>query len=221
MRIEPVVGPTPVQDGAITDARASRDRCMVVQDGHGRYQEAVFRGNVFYLTTTTSGVALAAANASTTAATAQPIVGILNPQNSGVIACILEVRYGPQATGASAANEGIPMYQVAPQLASTSITGTLPLSAKLQISGGSKMVGSVNQAYTGNAVTWITAMPFAGGNGPRFAAPTASINVNGVAREDVGGLIMIPPGTAFGVFVLAAGTTITVAGGLVWEEILL
>jgi hypothetical protein len=212
-----------VQDGVVREYRFTRDSSLVVSDGAARYQELVFRGNnqgVFALSTTTSGVTLAAANASLVAATFQPIVGFFNPAASGKICSILQVSYGVQATGAAAVNEGIPIYQVTGQGASTTITGTNPLNLKTMLTGGSVCIGSVNQAFTGNASTFIQLKPFTGlGGGPRVTAPTASINTNTLAIDNVDGLIQIPPGFAFGLGVLASGTTITVASSIIWTEI--
>ena len=205
-------------DGVLTGARFSNDSCLIVQAGHAKYQEAVLRGNVYSLTTTSSGVTLASANASTTAATAQPIVGFINPANSGVNCVILEARCGPQATGGSAANEGVYGFQIAANGASTSITGTPPTNNLRWTATGSRVIGAVNAAFTGNTITWVWAMPFVG-VGPRFAAPTASINVHGIEREIVDGLIIIPPGTGIGLFTLGAGTAITVGASLIWDEV--
>ena len=213
------IGELAGQDSGIQPLSLTKTGALKTADRHGRYQEAVFRGNVYCLTTGTGGVALAAANASLVAATFQPLVGLLNPTNSLVAAVILQACYGTQATGAAAANEGIPVYQVAAPGASTTIAGTVPLSMKTLTAAGSKMIGSVNQAYTGNTVTWIVLKPFAGAEGPRMTAPTASINVNSLGSEELAGMILVPPGAAFGIGVLAAGTTITSAASLVWEEI--
>ena len=217
-RLKGNVGPSPAGDNTEGPLRLTRDLTLVTQDGHAKYQEAVFRGNCYSVMTAAAGVTLAAANASLTAATAQPIVGFLNPVNSGVNCVIWEVVCGPQATGGSAANEGAYVYQYAPGSASTSISGTVPLSLKTMTAGGSRCIGSLNQAFTANAVTWIQLKPMVT-NVSRFAAPTASINVNGIGKDMVDGVIVIPPGCAFGVFTLATGTAITVGASLTWEEI--
>lgn len=221
MLSEGKAGPRILQDGAQAELYLLKNAAGAVGDAAAHYQETIYRGNAYVLNTGTAGVALAAANASLVNTTFQPIVGFLNPSNSGVIAVILHGIYGPQATGASAVNEGIPIYQVCgPNAASTiaQANQTNPTNLKTLLASGSLMIGSVNQAFAGISPAWTVLKPFVG-SGPRFSAPTASINVNGVAVENVDGLIQIPPGWAIGLGVLAAGTTITVTGGLVWKEI--
>lgn len=220
MDIANVGYPGVLAENADAKPRIARDACVIIQDGHGRYLEPLMRGNCFSIMTAAAGITLGANNAILTAATAQPIVGIWNPPGSGVYANILEVIYGPQATGAAAVNEGIPVYQIAvagPQ-AIISQAGTQSTSMKTLTIGGGKCLGLLNQALTGNTAAWTQLKPFVGG-GPRFAAPTASINVNGLARDETAGTILVPPGVAWGLFVLASGTAITVGASALYEEI--
>ncbi len=207
------------QDAGIQPIRLGRKGAVVTQDAHGRYLESIYRGNCYLLSTGSGGVALGANTLGviTTAATAQPIVGILNPSNSGVLAAIYLAAAGAQATGATPANEGVYIYADTVANASTTIAGTVPTSLKTLTAAGSKMVGSVNQAYTGNTSAWAMLKPFVG-SGPRTAAPTASINVNTIAQEELSGIIQIPPGFGFGIGCLSAGTAITSAAYLIWEE---
>lgn len=206
------------------DAVSNRYGHQIVADGLPKYTGMADAGIVYTLTTTSSGVTLAAANASTTAATFQPVVGFINPLGSGVTAILIEATYGIQSTGASAANEGIPFYEITTVStpASTSIGSAVVLNHKTlaqAAAGGQKVIASINSAFTGNGSTWIYVKPFAGAAGARTAAPTASINVSGMSKEPLDGLIQIPPGVGVGLGVLAAGTNITVAATLTWAEV--
>lgn len=211
------VGPRLGADSGELELRHSRDGCLIVQDGHARYQEAIFRGNCYSVTL--GSTTISANHASTTAATATAFVGIYNPPTSKVNAVILEAVLGASAAGASAVNEGVPVWQYVVPVATTVTSATSPLNMLSYLAQGSKVIGLVNsQALTANTATWAQLKPF-GVPGPRTAAPTASINIHAVYKELVDGEIIVPPGVAVGLFYLAAGTAISAVGGLVWEEI--
>src|SRR5205809_6167191 len=65
-------------DGAIQPLRLTRKGGLAAADVQARYQEAVLRGNVYYLAT-----GAAAPTAFVGAAGGTPLIGVLNPTGSG------------------------------------------------------------------------------------------------------------------------------------------
>src|SRR5712664_3100170 len=78
VQAETVVGPQTRSDGTQQALRGSRTGAGVVTDAHGRYQEAVLRGNVYSLS-----AAAAAPTAYTGAAAGTPLLAVFNPAGTG------------------------------------------------------------------------------------------------------------------------------------------
>src|SRR5437667_8011492 len=83
------VGPIVSSDGTIRPIRLSKDTSVVTQDAHGRYQEAVYRGNV-YIAANNAGVAWPIA----LSATATGMI-LSNPPQSRVNLSVLEITVVP------------------------------------------------------------------------------------------------------------------------------
>lgn len=83
MQISGIAGPQIRADGTEFIFRGSKDGSQVVQDGHAKYQEAVYRGNV-YTAANQTGLATAAGLSATT-----PVLTLANPAGSGKLAVLL------------------------------------------------------------------------------------------------------------------------------------
>jgi hypothetical protein len=75
-------GPQAVGPAAFPIRRGSRDACAVIQEGHGKFQEAVYRGNVFAVADQTGKTMPAGLSDSPTTVT------LFNPKGSNMLAVI-------------------------------------------------------------------------------------------------------------------------------------
>jgi hypothetical protein len=190
--------------------RGDKTGALIIADGHARYQEAVIQGNCYTLATAAAGVTIAAANVFS-AANAQPLVGVFNPQGSGVNAVMTLARHvwnsGTPAAG------GLVWATASAPAGVTAANNTNPTNMLTQRAAGSKVQGYVNSALTaitGNAIVWYS-------GGPTTGALAA--NANQAFFDEVAGLVIVPPGAAGGLFAAAAGTNPIVNACIFWEEV--
>src|SRR5436190_13277278 len=87
MQLEGTVGPQVLSDGAVAPARQDRSGSLVIVDGHAKYYEANYRGNLFHACMTT-GVIFPAP-----AATASNPFTLSNPVGSGknLVLCSMDM----------------------------------------------------------------------------------------------------------------------------------
>lgn len=171
----------------------------------------------YYLNTTAQTIA-ATHNSPLAAATATPIVGIVNPLNSGY-AAVIEHGWFTTVSGTPPASSN-PSWNFATGIStiSTNPSGTI-------VNGliGSNDVGSM-RAYNNVALTGLGVATGQVGlikhwGGAVFAGAVAANHDQGYVDNTNGGII-VPPGC--GLFVLAgsaAGTSWVVAAGMSWREI--
>lgn len=204
MLTEVRVGPIVATDGAPAPARAGKTGELIVGDAHGRYHEAVVRGNVF----------TAANQASTTftlfGTTAATGFTLANPTGSGKYLSLLSVGYA-KVTAAAAAieslvisagiNQNITAHTVALTVANMLIGSSNASVAKADASSTLPAAGVIIYAFQSPSVS-----------------ATATTGVPPVTVVDFGGLIIVSPGSFIQ---LAAGFTNTLAGiaHMVWEEV--
>ncbi len=200
------VGPQTLNDGATTTARGGRTGAQVVQDAHGRYQEAVMRGNVYRLSAPNIvGTAFVGGAGGT------PLISIYNPTGSGKNLIVLGVGIGCRIIGAAVLNTNFSLWAGV----SVANTGTLttPTNVLTNNTGGAVAQGSVNAATT--STTAITlALPIAT---YMWGTSVGTYMQSGII--DVGGLVVAPPGVlvAFGQSV--ALTTAAFDSTLIWDEV--
>ncbi len=198
------VGPQVVTDGSQIVARGGRTGEQVVADAHGRYQEAVLRGNVYT-------ACLQASTTFTLFGTTSATGFILsNPAGSGKNLSILQIAYA-RVTAESAAIEQLVL--------SASYAGQT-LSTNTAISVRNMLVGN---AAVGVAAPYsISTLSAAGVIIAPFAVPsvsaTAAVNASPICMVDYGGSIVVQQGAWLQ---LAAGFTNTLAGiaSMTWEEV--
>jgi len=203
-------GPLVLQDGAQSAVRLSKDGSVVTIDGHSRYQEACYRGNLWSLTNGYAGTTLVAASAIGQTAW-NPAVGVANPTNSGknlvVIATIAQILSGTPTSG------GIVLGFVANPSGITAAGGNAAVNMLTLQTGGSIARTFTQTAMTGSgAAIMLLPMPIT-----TFAGAIAASTPIGL-QWDLAGMILVPPGTAFGISG-TLGTATVVQAGLIWEEI--
>lgn len=204
MQIEARVGPAFGQDGVQEPPRLGRTLEMIVGHAHGRYQEAVLRGNVFCAGNSASQAT------STASGTATGLI-LTNPVNSGRILSVLDVTVGISAAVAAVFEVGVFVgaYSV------TAVTHTTALAVKNALVGsGNTGVGLADSSATLPAAPthvrtllagdWLT-----GANGH-----SAAMNV----KDELSGALALLPGTTISVQSVV-GTQAVIAG-ITWEELL-
>lgn len=193
------VGPQVAGDSTLLIPRLGRDGSSVVQDAHGRYQEAVYRGNVYF-------AANQAAVTFSAGLTITTLVGLIlsNPPGSTKLVVPLQVEY--VNTGVIVGVTGI---SVMPYSASA-ITHTTALSIKnAKVGQGYSPVALADQGAT------IPVAPVAW----KFLYSVLSTNtgvISSPAIHDLGGSLILAPGTAMAICATAA---VTGFASVTWEEV--
>jgi hypothetical protein len=205
MILEGQVGPIVGQDGARNPIRQARDASAVVQDSHGRYQEAVIRGNVFFACNQ-AGIA-----AGTGLATAAKNMTLYNPLGSGKNLVLLEITLAMTVIPAAdpgaimlAANLPTPVVPAAP----ATVTAETVQNALL---GGPAGVAKVYNTAT------LAAAPVAIRNIASAAwVTTGTTTALNTVKDEVAGAIIIPPGCYVSIMATAA---VTLQCSMTWEEV--
>lgn len=190
---------------------------QIVNDiGFGKFYEACRTGRLFHLLNSAQTIA-ATHNSPLAAATGTPIVGILNPNNSGK-AAIIQSGWMTTISGTPPAQANPTWNFAQNQLnISTNPAGTI-LSGKLDPIAGTAMKAYNNVALTGlnTASGNIGAIRHFGG--APFAGAIAANHDQGWF-DAVEGALIVPPGCICGIFAgAAAGTTWIVSAMMSWVE---
>jgi hypothetical protein len=207
------VGPGYATDGSLVDPRMTKDLATCMQQLHGKYYEATYRGNVFTCSTAAAPTTMANANASPLAAgTGQPIIGLLNPQASGKNLIIMKVNIGVAASTVVTGN--IVWNYAINQTITAAANGTI----NCNFLGGA--AASIAKAYVNTATTGSTAGIMLR---PAFQLQFGSSvgEMVGILELDMDGDIIVPPG---GYIALANGTanaSTTYQASITWEEALI
>ena len=200
MFTEKRTGPISSSDGAENVARADKTGASVVTAGHGEYNEAVIRDNVFM------SASQAADTTSVALAGAYTGVCVSNPIGSGHNLSILRAGWAH-----SVAPAAIATVHLAGGWASTGITVHTNAITIYNMKVGSSATSVANADDAATLVgTPIYILPLIGGFtlGTLFAAP--------ISTTDIGGVIMVPPG---GYVCIVTLTACVGFGCIVWEEI--
>jgi hypothetical protein len=206
------VGPGFAQDGSLADPRMTKDLGTVIQELHGKYYEATYRGNVFTCSTSAAGTTLVAANLSPLAAGGTPIIGLYNPQSSGKNLVINKVNVAVVTLTASTGNI---VWNYALNQTITAATNGVITSNFL---GGS--AASVVKAYVNTATTGSTAAIMLR---PAFQVQEVSAvgDIFGLAEQDINGDIIVPPGALIALANGISNTTTVLSASITWEEALI
>ncbi len=201
MIAETRVGNIVASDGTVNQARSGKSGESIVADGHARYQEAVYRGNVF------SAVGTAIAILTVGATTYTGFV-LSNPPASGKNLVVLNVSFNQTSAATTSADS----VTLGFNSSGTAVTHTTAVAVNNMLLGSS-IVG-VGKADSGATipVAAINLMPLWT---PSVSA-TATTGIPPVVNFDVGGLIVLPP-TAY--LLIAATSALSGTIGMAWEEI--
>lgn len=199
MILDMQVGPRVVSDGSENPARTERSGALCTSDAHGKYQEAVYRGNVFFAANQ-AAVTFSVGLTTTTA------IGLIlsNPPGNTKLVVPLQVEFVNTGVIVGVAGLSVSPYSATAVVHTTALTvrnaylGQGP-SASAQADQGSTLPAA--------AVTW------------KFLYSVLSTNTAVISQAtiyDLGGSLILGPGTACAVVASAA---ITGFAGITWEEI--
>lgn len=219
MKMDMLVGERRAAAGAVADPRSGPYAEMIVNDvGLGRYFEANRLGRVYSSFVKTVTIA-ATHNTPLAAATGTPVLGLLNPTDSGMALVFLRASLGT-VSGTPAGGQAV-INAIGGVAQSITATQTGNIFAN-RLSYQASPQGSVCQVYNNVALTGLS--PIAGREvlhvGQATAAAAAGNGGPGPTGEDLGGLIIAPPG--FLVALMAgtgAGTTWIVNASWTWAEV--
>lgn len=214
MEMEGRVGEVRTTVGAVETFRQGRYAELLVSELYGRYFYSALNNRLYH--TMAKGVTIAAThNTPIAAATATPVVGIHNPIGSNKAAIL--VRYNATTVSGTPAGGQFVFNALQTTTAPTTPGGSI-FSANLASSvspQGSTMRPFNNVALTGMLPVIGNEVMLAGG--VSAIASGVQVNPNG---EDVGGLIVVPPGYLLALMAgTGAGTTWIVNASLAWQEI--
>jgi hypothetical protein len=200
------VGPSVNSDGAQITQRAGRDGATVVQDGHARYQEAVYRGNVFIAAQQAAAVTPVGLSTAVTTS-----LSLYNPIASGknLVVWDIGVNIGA-AIGSAVAGVIFIAAGVGPNIATpTTTTALTPVNALLNGAANNVAKPFNLGTYTAAPVLIRSLTGYSGG-------ALASVDNDGWYPID--GAIIVPPGAWICV---GATTAITLLSSITWEEIVI
>jgi hypothetical protein len=213
MLVQLQVGQQNSGKGANPTARGGVQGDVIVSELHGRYAESNVNGNIFHATNTGVGITLAAANAIgaavPAAGAAQPILGLVNPSNSGVY---LVVNRAKVLTLSGTPGGGFVFGFLNNQAGQYTgvVTNKGVQGSTLQTGGKAIVVPNLALTGTTNLVSELRQI-----GGPAAVAAGAGVYT---VEEETAGDILVPPGAILGIFAQAAGTTHIVKASLTWEE---
>lgn len=208
MQIASKVGPQVLGSGAKdSDIRQGFSGEIMVADTHGRYQEAVMRGNVYFLSASNQ-----APTAYVGAAGGTPLIAVHNPSGSGVNLVFLLASMANSVAASAAGTVRMGIW-VGPSALPTG-TATVPTNALSLVASGGKAKGFVNAALTGS-----TALSFFASLGSYYWATAAGAFMTAPQVMDLGGAIVLAPGNQIAIGASSALTSAQWDALLAWEEV--
>lgn len=196
---EGTVGLIYATDGSLLSSRFDRSRALVTQDAHGRYAEAVRRGNVFVAHN------VAAQAVSVALATTYTGLVLANPLGSAKNLEVLAAGFALSVAPAAIAS----LHLIGGNSVSTDVVHTTPVTPTNALLGSvAAPVGKVDSSATIPTPKYLVPL----NSGFTAAALPSSPNV----WVPIEGLIVVGPG---GFVALGALTAVTGFGALAWEEV--
>ena len=200
------VGPIVAADGTLQDPRLGKAGEVIIQDAHGRFFEAAYRGNLYIASQLVTGVA-----PGTALGTAPPLT-LWNPPGSGKIGVITKASLG-YISGTLGAGAIVYATNLQPSAAPSGGTAILPINAQI----GNPTSCQI-KAYTGSTVAATqTVVRPVWSMGPALATTAVfPFLVEAIADGD----LLLVPGACLSLQGIAgAGTSPLVTMSLVWEEV--
>lgn len=205
-------GPRIAQDGGITELRTGRMSELVTTNAHGKYYEAVSRGNVYTISTALAGTTNVAGNVAPPAAAAATILSLYNPLGSGINAIMMKT-----VLGNVSGTPGAGGFAYCSSWANR-VTAAQNATPRCNLLGGKN---PTCQGFTQTALTsglvHVVLRPI---GFTSFAAAVAAANPNLVFTDYLDGEIIVPPGGILTIASAATGTTHIVYAAMTWEEVL-
>lgn len=205
MFINGTVGPSVNQDGANPNFRQGKSGEASTADAHGRYQEPVYRGNVF------ASCNSAAQALSLTGTTTYTGMIVYNNPNSGKNLVLLSAAFAP--TIAETGVGAVILFSQAiaatvPALTATNVAnGAFSTILNGNLSSVAKVASSCTLAANPLFLRPLIGMPWV----------TATAQAALLCKDEIAGEVIVPPGAAVGF--VAVTTAITGIAYLSWEEI--
>lgn len=219
------VGEFQYTTGDVTVAsRAGRQGDAMVSDLHGDFYEQTYGGNIYSI-----GCALTALSAATIllTASAQPIVGLVNPSNSQKNLVLLRSSLKAQVNAVSSVAAGNFVYAVSVGngLLSLFTAALVPFNNKSLSKAGS--VAGAFALSTASLLTGLTTnlaffrdYPMATPNALDTTTISATTPTPGQAGADLlDGSIIVPPGGVLAILNTVSTVTVSASGSLTWEEV--
>jgi hypothetical protein len=210
-------GISTLADGTVSPARVSRVGSLITGCGQGDYYEQASRGNIFNLVLATTSSTIAAGNINAAASGASTQFAVWNPLGSGKNLALLKFWILPISGTAPLAGCFHSYSSTAPTIA-TSVVSPITCS---NIGMAAASVARALTSAAGAALTGSTALQLIRPAHLYLAAgamgTTGGFGTN--IAEELGGSIVIPPGTCWVPTWTAAGTSFLNGYGVMWEEI--
>jgi hypothetical protein len=185
-------------DGVVVKARAGKQGEQIASELHGRYYEQTYRRNVFSVNTQGTAITTTAALATTWTG-----LGIANPAGSGVNLVLLQFSATQFAVGAAAT---IGLLGAAGVL-----TASLTPQSRV-IASGEVSKARASASDTISTPLLITTFGSVG------SLATTGYGLQPGIFVDIGGSIIVPPGSFIATYTSIATTT-ALNFGYVWEEV--
>lgn len=209
------VGPQVLNDGDLTQERASKDGSVCGINAHGYYQEPTYRGNVFSMVLAATTTAIAVGNLVSAAAAAVVQFALFNPPSSGKLLVLLRFRLGI----ISGTPAGGPIFHGF-YAGSTSVAGTGTILNNI-VGGSTASVakGFATAASTGTALTGAPAVQTHMLTNFTTTA-TAQASPYLVSADDLlDGCLIVPQNAGWAPLWGAVGTSVLNGYSITWEEI--
>lgn len=201
------VGELVGNDGAIQPLRLTRKGGLGVTDVHARYQEAVLRGNVYYL-----AIGAAAPTAFTGAAGGTPLIGVMNPSGSARALVFLAASTTITAVPSAAGVVDSELW------AGTSVLPTGTVTAPTNMAT-QQSTGSISKGFVNTAMTSSTAINFLTGLSAFWWATAAAGAMVSSGIIDLAGMTTATPGVLVALGLRTVPTNTTTDAFLMWEEV--
>lgn len=191
-------------DGDLADALGGKQGEQILSELHGRYYIQGYRGNLFIA----HAIVTAPVIYSTAAGTGGPFVW--NPPSSGINVELLAAGFGTTVVTTVAAALGI--TGASGQVAVPTATTAIDSSTNCKLGGAASRSTAYRVATPVNAGTFF--FPFAQVHTGALTADTT-----GIQWVDLGGFLIVPPGSWASIAASATATTLVAQIGLLFGEV--
>ena len=201
-------GPQVLSDGTQGQPSVNKQGALWVTEFIPRYYELVYRGLCF----TTSEKDVNPTGAIPLGAAGTPLLAIWNPAGTGKNIVVLQIGISIQIMGTGALGGVYASWGITTAI--TQATKNTIYNALTSATSGSAATAFNNVALTGStALTQLMPLLSVGAN-VTSTTPTIS-----PALLDIGGAIIIPPGSVFALTTATSGTAAKVDSNILWAEL--